>query len=65
MTTDGMTVHLTAAEVEGLKRVFPDLSPSDAALTALRAELRRRYQRARKSGRVVDLQALKRAIESV
>ena len=60
---EGLIVHLTDAELEGLKRVFPSLSPGEAAVVALRAELRRRYHRERKAGKLINLEALERAIE--
>lgn len=60
---DCLNLHLTRAEVEGLKRVQPGLSAADAATLLLREALRRRYMRARRAGRVLDLRALERAIE--
>ncbi len=59
-----ITLHLTAAELEALKRAFPDLSPADAATALLRAEMRKRYRRELKAGRIVSLEALKRVVES-
>ena len=56
-------MYLTAAEMEGLRRVFPSLSPGEAAVVALRDELRRRYHRERKAGKLINLEALERAIE--
>ena len=47
MTDSRLTLHLAPAEVEGL----------------LRAALRTRYRRERRAGRVLNLPALKRAIE--
>ena len=63
MTDSHLTLHLAPAEVEGLKRAFPDLPPADAAAALLRTALRTRYRRERRAGRVLNLPALKRAIE--
>ena len=58
-----LTLHLTDAEVEALKRAHPDLSAGDAAVVIVRAALSRRYRRDHKAGRLLNLPALKRAIE--
>ena len=63
MTDAHLTLYLTQAEVEGLKRAFPDLPAADAAAVLLRAALRTRYRRERRAGRVLNLPALKRAVE--
>lgn len=60
-----LTLHLTDADMEALKRAYPDLSPSEAATVLLQAELRKRYRRELKAGRVTRFEALKRAVEGV
>lgn len=56
-----ITLHLTDAEFEALKRAFPGVSPDDAAAMMVRAEMDRRYRADAKAGRVRNFSARKSA----
>ena len=54
------TLPITSEQMQALKTAFPDLTPDEAALALLRAELERRCRLQLKRGVLVRLQSLKR-----
>lgn len=52
-----ISIALTQAEIEALKKAFPDMEAGAAAEMVLRQEMKRRYKRDLQAGTVVRLKA--------